>query len=42
MDLLIKHGLVLTFENGTLGGRIIPDGAVAVQGKPDCGDRRKR
>lgn len=32
MDLLIKNGLVLTFENGTLGGRIIPGGAVAVQG----------
>ncbi len=32
MDLLIKNGLVLTFENGTLGGRIIPGGAVAIQG----------
>lgn len=32
MDLLIKNGLVLTFENGTLGGRIIPGGAVAVKG----------
>ncbi len=32
MDLLIKNGLVLTFENGTLGGRVISDGAVAVQG----------
>jgi cytosine/adenosine deaminase-related metal-dependent hydrolase len=32
MDLLIKNGLVLTFENGTLKGRIIPDGALAVRG----------
>ena len=31
MDLLIKNGLVLTFEAGTLGGRIIPEGAVAVR-----------
>jgi 5-methylthioadenosine/S-adenosylhomocysteine deaminase len=33
MDLLIKNGLICTFENGTLGGRIIPNGAVAVQGQ---------
>ena len=32
MDLLIKNGLILTFENGTLGGRIIPNGAVAIKG----------
>ena len=31
MDLLIKNGLVCTFENGTLGGRLIPGGAVAVR-----------
>lgn len=32
MDLFIKNGLVLTFENGTLGGRVIEHGAVAVSG----------
>jgi len=32
MDLLIKNGLVVTFENGTLGSRIIENGAVAVDG----------
>ncbi len=32
MDLLIKNGLVVTFENGTMGSRIIENGAVAVDG----------
>ncbi len=32
MDLLIRNGLVLTFEGGTLNGRIIENGAVAVDG----------
>ena len=31
-DLLIKNGLVLTFEKDTLSGQIIPGGAVAVRG----------
>ena len=31
-DLLIKNGMVLTFEGGTLAGRIIPNGAVAIKG----------
>ena len=31
-DLLIKDGLVLTFEKDTLSGQIIPGGAVAVKG----------
>ncbi|MBT3272365.1 MAG: amidohydrolase family protein [Spirochaetales bacterium] len=30
--MLLKHGLVLTFEPDTLGGEIIPDGAVYIDG----------
>jgi len=32
IDLLIKNGLILTFEKGTLAGRIIEHGALAVDG----------
>ncbi len=31
-DLVIKNGLVLTFEGGTLQGQILTDGAVAIKG----------
>ncbi len=31
-DILIKNGLVMTFERDTLSGQIIEDGAVAVEG----------
>ena len=31
-DLLIKNALVLTFDSGALTGRIIENGAVAVEG----------
>ena len=33
-DLLIKHALVLTFDQNALMGTVIADGAGAVEGKP--------
>ena len=32
VDLLVKNGLTLTFEKGTLAGKIIENGALAVEG----------
>jgi 5-methylthioadenosine/S-adenosylhomocysteine deaminase len=41
-DILIKNGLVLTMDKGMLQGKVIPDGAVAVEGNRivDIGDTK--
>jgi 5-methylthioadenosine/S-adenosylhomocysteine deaminase len=41
-DIFIKNGLILTFEGGAIQGRVIADGAIAVEGNNivDIGDTK--